>query len=165
MRKTHIAANKDDGALCRMRTTKLKIFIVGAVLICNAAATAAHEFWVAPQHYTVQPGTPIIGTLRAGEMLSSRDLPYSSSSFRSFTITTPNGTQDVEGIEGDNATTSQQAADAAARQCPSGSELLPPPRSPDTANERRPDRRRSATSSRRAMGMSGKASASASPGA
>jgi len=38
----------------------------------------------------------------------------------------------------DNATTSQQPADAAVRQRPSGSELLPLPRSPDTANERRP---------------------------
>lgn len=65
----------------------------------------------------------------------------------------------------DNAATSQQAAAAAARQRPSGSGALAPPRSPRTANERRPDRRRSAAGSRRAMGISGKASASASPGA
>jgi primary-amine oxidase len=84
-----------------MRTTKLKILIVGAVLICNAASTAAHEFWVAPQHYIVQLGTPIVGTLRVGEMLSSTDLPYSPSSFRSFTITTRFGTRDVPGIDGD----------------------------------------------------------------
>jgi primary-amine oxidase len=92
-----------------MRIETLGILIVAVGLTCGATTAAAHEFWVAPQSYSVQPGDRIITSLRVGKMMRGTDLPYLSHNFHSFTITTPNGTQDVEGIEGDTPALSYTA--------------------------------------------------------
>jgi primary-amine oxidase len=84
-----------------MRIETIGILIVAVGLTCGVTTAAAHEFWVAPQSYSVQPGDRIVTSLRVGNMMRGTDLPYLSHNFHSFTITTPNGTQDVESIEGD----------------------------------------------------------------
>ncbi len=84
-----------------MRTIKLRTFIAGAVLACGVSSAAAHEFWIAPQHFTIEPGEKIVAALRVGQMMRGAEHPYLTSWFRAFTVTTRDGTRNVEGFEGD----------------------------------------------------------------
>lgn len=84
-----------------MRIANFGILIVATAMAHGVASAAAHEFWVAPQRYTVKPGDPIVAPLVVGRMMKGVSLPYISSNFRSFTITTRNGTRKVRGFEGD----------------------------------------------------------------
>ncbi len=86
-----------------MPTAKLIAFI-GVVLVAvwaGGVPAAAHEFWVAPERYTVAPGDRIVATLRNGEMMRGVELPYLTSWFHRFTVTTADGTRDIKGFEGD----------------------------------------------------------------
>jgi len=96
-----------------MRTAKLRAWNVAVfwvVLVWSAAPAAAHEFWVAPEQYTVEPGERVVATLRNGQMMRGTELPYLSSWFHAFTVNTAGGTRDVEGFEGDMPALSYIAA-------------------------------------------------------
>ena len=95
-----------------MLIAKLRISIIGIVLICSAASVAAHEFWVAPQPFIVQPDAQVVVTLRVGEMMHGKSLPFHSSNFQSLTLTTRNGTRYLNGIEDDTAALSYTAGEA-----------------------------------------------------
>jgi uncharacterized GH25 family protein len=95
-----------------MLIAKLRILIVGVVLICGVSSVAAHEFWVEPQPFTVQPDAQIVFTLRVGEMMRGKSLPFHSSNFQSLTITTRNGTRYLNGIEDDIAALSYTAGES-----------------------------------------------------
>ncbi len=84
-----------------MNAVNLRTLIFGAILAVGISPAAAHEFWVAPQRYTVEPGDGIVATLRNGQMMRGSELPYLSSWFHAFTVTTRDGARDVEGFEGD----------------------------------------------------------------
>ncbi len=47
-----------------------------AALCITAAPLQAHEFWIEPQDYTVQPGTPVIATFRNGENFAGSALSW-----------------------------------------------------------------------------------------
>jgi uncharacterized GH25 family protein len=84
-----------------MRTEKLVRLIVAAWLICVSASAVAHEFWVAPKTFRVGLGAQVEASLRVGQMMRGTDYPYLSSGIESFRVTTPGGTQDAVGMEGD----------------------------------------------------------------
>ncbi len=97
-----------------MRIAKLRawsVIVFGAVVAWGVVPAAAHEFWVAPERYTVEPGDRVVATLRNGQMMRGNELPYLSSWFHAFTVTTENGTRDVEGFEGDMPALSYTAAE------------------------------------------------------
>jgi primary-amine oxidase len=70
---------------------------------------AAHEFWVAPNAYRVQPGDEVTGTLRVGQKMRGSDYPYLSHKFKTFRVTTADGAEDLAGIEGDSPALSYRA--------------------------------------------------------
>ena len=84
-----------------MKRQKPIAWVVLFLMAWGIGPATAHEFWVAPQSYSVQPGDSIAATLRVGRMFRGTELPYLSSGFHSFTVTDKDGTRDVEGIEGD----------------------------------------------------------------
>lgn len=96
-----------------MRIAKLRawcVLVVVAALTCGARA-AAHEFWVAPERYVVEPGEQVVATLRNGEMMRGNELPYLSPWFHAFTVTAADGTRAVAGFEGDMPALSYTAAE------------------------------------------------------
>ena len=94
-----------------MDAAKLRALIGGAVLACSVSAAAAHEFWIAPQRYAVEPGAQIVATLRVGQMMRGTEHPYLTTWFHAFTVTTRDGTRDVAGFEGDMPALSYTAAE------------------------------------------------------
>ena len=84
-----------------MSNPAIRPLIVAALLMFNIVSASAHEFWIAPQRYTVEPGAQIVSELRVGQMLRGTKFPFLSSSFKAFTVTARNDTRDVKGIEGD----------------------------------------------------------------
>ncbi|MEQ3625537.1 MAG: DUF4198 domain-containing protein [Celeribacter sp.] len=51
--------------------------IIGAALICAISGPAwAHEFWISPEDYTVEPGGQIIAELRVGSEFSGAGYAY-----------------------------------------------------------------------------------------
>lgn len=70
-------------------------------LALAGAPAAAHEFWIAPQDGTIDPGAEIIADLKVGQKLRGEPYPYLSNRFRSFTVTLGDTTTEVAGNEGD----------------------------------------------------------------
>ncbi len=97
-----------------MRTAKLRALIVVllAATLVGGISAAAHEFWIAPERYVVQPGGRIVASLRNGQMMRGNDLPYLSQWFHAFTVTTGDRVKDVSGFEGDMPALSYKAATA-----------------------------------------------------
>ena len=71
------------------------------LLALIASEAIAHEYWIAPTDFTVQPGERIDARLLVGQMMQGTELPWLSHNFRSFRISTPRGVRDVRGTEGD----------------------------------------------------------------
>ncbi len=64
-------------------------------------ATVAHEYWIAPERFHVEPGERIEARLLVGEMMEGTELPWLSHQIRSFEVSTPQGALEVRGMEGD----------------------------------------------------------------
>jgi uncharacterized GH25 family protein len=84
-----------------MKIAKLAPLILGLVLAGAVFPAAAHEFWVSPRSYHVEPGERIVAALRNGQMMRGAELPYVSSWFHDFSVTVRDHSRDVAGFEGD----------------------------------------------------------------
>lgn len=66
-----------------------------------AGGASAHEYWIAPAAYRVEPGERVEARLLVGQMMEGAELPWLSHQIKSFRIMTANGEQPAEGMEGD----------------------------------------------------------------
>ncbi|MEM9583942.1 MAG: DUF4198 domain-containing protein [Pseudomonadota bacterium] len=71
-------------------------------LILSTAAAAAHEFWIEPQAYQIQPGAEIKADLRVGEEFSGSSYPYRPSQITRFDLLQNDETREVTARIGDN---------------------------------------------------------------
>ena len=92
-----------------MQGEKLRNSLIAIWFICGSGLAAAHEFWVSPQSYRVEPGAEVVGALRVGKMMSGSTYPYLSHKFQSFTVSTAGGISAIEGIQGDTPALSYTA--------------------------------------------------------
>ncbi len=77
---------------------------VAAVFMTLGLATpaaSAHEYWIAPRDYMLQAGDQVGARLMVGEMLKGTELPWLSHQVRSFSVATPAGLRELDGMEGD----------------------------------------------------------------
>lgn len=64
-------------------------------------AATAHEFWIEPETYTVDPGDPIIAELRVGQDFKGAAQTYFPDRFARFDVKMGESTRAVEGRIGD----------------------------------------------------------------
>ncbi len=69
--------------------------------IACALSAQAHEFWISPTNYQVEPGETILADLRVGENFTGSAYPYVTRSIERFDIATPDGRFPVTGRVGD----------------------------------------------------------------
>lgn len=69
--------------------------------LLGALPLHAHEFWIAPETYVVQPNTPIRAHLRVGEGFEGATQSYFPRQFARFDVTLGDETRAVEGRIGD----------------------------------------------------------------
>lgn len=79
-----------------------KLIAILATLVIGNIPVMAHEFWVSPQAYQVQPGDTVTGSLRVGQGMRGTDYPYLPHKFETFQVTDAAGTRDIEGRAGDS---------------------------------------------------------------
>ncbi len=72
-----------------------------AILAASSAIPLhAHDFWIEPSAYRVEPGTAIGLALRVGEHYRGDPVPRDSSRIRRFVLAGPTGEQPIPGGEG-----------------------------------------------------------------
>ncbi len=71
------------------------------LLVDLTLPAAAHEFWIEPKAFRVEPGAPIVADLKVGQNFRGDTYPYLKSRFVSFRATDRAGARDVKGDEGD----------------------------------------------------------------
>jgi uncharacterized GH25 family protein len=62
---------------------------------------SAHEFWIEPKAFRLEPGAAIVADLKVGQNFRGDTYPYLKSQFVSFRITDRSGARDLKGDEGD----------------------------------------------------------------
>jgi uncharacterized GH25 family protein len=62
---------------------------------------SAHEFWIEPKAFRVEPGAAIIADLKVGQNFRGDTYPYLKSQFVSFRVSDRAGARDIKGDEGD----------------------------------------------------------------
>ncbi len=63
-------------------------------------AARAHEFWIAPEAFQVQPGQAISAQLLVGDMLEGSEMPYLPPRFRRFEVIAGEARRPVDGRPG-----------------------------------------------------------------
>ncbi len=71
------------------------------VLSLAALPLHAHEFWISPERYTVEPGERITAELRVGQDFNGAGYAYIPRNFKRFDLVTEDGATPVEGLIGD----------------------------------------------------------------
>ncbi len=79
----------------------LSAFFLALALI-RTGPVVAHEFWIAPVRYTVEPGEKIVAALRVGEKFKGSTNSYIPDNFARFDLIIDNQTTKVEGRMGDD---------------------------------------------------------------
>jgi uncharacterized GH25 family protein len=79
----------------------LSIVISISLLAYSSPAAQAHEFWIAPEDYTVAVGDTIIANLRVGSDMKGVPQPYIDSSILRFDVVTGDTVVPVTGRLGD----------------------------------------------------------------
>ena len=69
--------------------------------ISSSSGAGAHEYWIAPEDFTVEPGKRVQARLLVGQMMQGTELPWLSHQIRSFEVNTPEGSFQAKGTEGD----------------------------------------------------------------
>ena len=88
-------------------------FLFPVLVACIATTASGHEFWIAPDDFTVAPGEEITGDLITGVEFEPRTTHiYLPSGIRRFEVEGPDGTVPVEGRVGDRPALSATAPDA-----------------------------------------------------
>ncbi len=62
---------------------------------------SAHEFWIEPQNYQINPGDPIVAQLKTGEFFEGADHSYIRSSFKRFDLVMGDRAIPITGRDGD----------------------------------------------------------------
>ncbi|MCR9146082.1 MAG: DUF4198 domain-containing protein [Rhodobacteraceae bacterium] len=75
--------------------------VITVLCLVTVSGATAHEFWIDPEAHRVAPKDSIRAALRVGQDFKGSELPYLDGRFESFTLTGPQGTQDVSGTPGD----------------------------------------------------------------
>ena len=75
--------------------------LLALMTVCAPTASVAHEYWIAPKSYVVDPGERVEARLLVGQMMQGAELPWLSHQARSFTIAAPEGARDESGMDGD----------------------------------------------------------------
>lgn len=76
--------------------------LLALLLTLTAAPAMAHEFWIEPADYTVDPETMIVGDLVNGQDFAGTRLPYLTNRFVSFQAFSQGKIADVPGRNGDS---------------------------------------------------------------
>ncbi len=71
------------------------------LLTFQTNAALAHEYWLEPRQYTVAKGEKIEGDLKNGQDFKGSSFSYIAKRFEQFTFTGKEGSQNVEGRNGD----------------------------------------------------------------
>lgn len=83
----------------------MRLLISGLVTACIALSTAAasaHEFWIEPLSYRIQPGEQIKADLKVGQEFNGTSYPFRPSQFERFELVQDGVTTEVTGRVGDN---------------------------------------------------------------
>ena len=78
-------------------------------VLLAAHPAAAHEFWISPQDYTVQPGEQLVADLRVGQDFKGSAYSYLPRKFLRFDLVDGSGTTAVKGRLGDRPALMMQA--------------------------------------------------------
>lgn len=74
----------------------------GLALLTASGAAWAHEFWIDPLAYQVQPGAPIEAQLKVGQEFNGSSYPYRPSQIARFDLVTAEAVTEVKARIGDN---------------------------------------------------------------
>ncbi len=77
------------------------ILSLTALLWAGAAPLAAHEFWISPKAYTIEPGGQLVADIRVGQMFRGAAYAYIPNEFKRFDLVQGNAVMPVEGRIGD----------------------------------------------------------------
>ncbi len=79
-----------------------RLFLSLAALIwAGAAPLAAHEFWISPKTYTIEPGGQLVADIRVGQMFRGAPYAYIPDQFERFDLVQGNAVTPGEGRIGD----------------------------------------------------------------
>jgi len=82
------------------------------VLASLPASLVAHEFWIEPESYQVQPGDPLIARLRVGETFAGAEQSYLPRNFERFDLRCDDTLSEVPGRAGDRPALSLEAPES-----------------------------------------------------
>lgn len=71
------------------------------LLLAWSAAAQAHEFWIEPQRFEIEPSQDLVADLRVGEYFKGNSQTYLPAKFVLFKVIDPAGTRPVKGRLGD----------------------------------------------------------------
>ena len=80
----------------------IRVPAILAALCIAATAAQAHEFWIEPDRYVVEPGETATATFRNGEEMSGSTLGFIPGRSRRFDVVTAEGTAPVDARMGDD---------------------------------------------------------------
>lgn len=79
----------------------MRPWLVAMGITVAATAVQAHEFWIEPQSYHLDPGQELIAQIFVGQDFKGREQSYLPRNFQEFTLTDASGQRDVEMALGD----------------------------------------------------------------
>lgn len=82
-----------------MRTCRL---LLAAVTLTLGLRAQAHDFWIEPQAFRIQPGTAVPLRLRVGQDFTGDSIPYFPQKFERYVIAGPDGVRPIPGVLGDD---------------------------------------------------------------
>ena len=83
-----------------LNTPRAALACLGLVLGLTLPASA-HEFWVEPKAFRLEPGAAIVADLKVGQNFRGDTYPYLKSQFISFRITDRAGSRDRHAVGAD----------------------------------------------------------------
>lgn len=75
---------------------------VALILLALAPASDAHEFWIEPGRFRVEPGAKVPLRLYVGQYFKGNSLPFLSDGYDRFYFADSRGTENIKGILGDD---------------------------------------------------------------
>jgi len=82
--------------------TRMRFVISLMLWLCYAGPSVAHDFWIEPSAFDVEPGDEVSLVLRVGQDFAGNSQPYIPDWFVDFRITDEQGARPVNGLLGDD---------------------------------------------------------------
>lgn len=79
----------------------IRVLLTAFLTVYAAGAAVAHEYWVEPDTYVLEPGESVKANLRNGQDFKGGRLPWLDRRFVSFRIADSDGLRDLDGTNGD----------------------------------------------------------------